>query len=336
LQWPAQSYPNPESEKFEAYEKPLASKELYEDEFGKVLSGYAPIKDGNGRVVGILGVDMMASLLDERVGDVFQPFLYFFGFFLILVGVRFAAFNKSLCRELLALSQTRIFLASVLITLIILMIFLCVSYLQTRKLVRDQTAERLKAIASVTAMQIDYRDLEQLQFARDMKRPEYQRVFELLNKVRNENPDVKWAYVIRPTQSEGMWEFVVDANSNFFLPFMTDDNNDGFISESEENVFPGLQYDVSQAPKMIEALLKAVPENDYYSDQWGTYISGYAPIIGADDKGVAIVGFDITVPQVNDIVQVQHKSIIVILSAIFTCIILSLLLCRQKLYCLQL
>lgn len=206
--------------------------------------------------------------------------------------------------------------------------FLIISYAlyaQTTSLMEEQTANRLKAIAATTAIQINYKDLEPLHFPRDWKRSEYQRLFELLNKVRDENPDIRWAYIMRPSQQDGMWEFVVDADSNYFLSPADDYNGDGIISESEENVFPGYQYDLSFSSNMEVALERPFAETEWYSDQWGTYLSGYAPIIGANGKGVAIVGFDITVPQVRNMINSKYKPFIIIVCLSFV----GLLICLE-------
>lgn len=330
LQWPGQSYPDPVDEIFQAYEKPTVTKQMYEDEYGKVLSGFAPIKDASGRVAGVIGVDMKATLLHDRIEAIFQPFWYFLGFFLLLICVRFTAFNRSLLKELLSLSKTKTFLTTACVLVMLFIVVSYAMYLQMLHLINEQTAERLRAIAATTAMQIDYRDLEPLRFARDMKRPEYQRVFEILNKVRKENPDVQWAYILRLSHSEGMWEFVVDADSNYFLSPGDDYNNDGVITESEENVFPGFQYAISNSPNIQLALKEPVAETQWYSDQWGTFVSGYAPIFGADGKSVAIVGFDITVPQVKNIVQPTFRSILIFLIFSFISLLLIFVHSRPK------
>ncbi len=48
-------------EVLKAYDQPSADKKLMVDEWGVTLSGYAPIRDKNGRTVAILGVDIAAE-----------------------------------------------------------------------------------------------------------------------------------------------------------------------------------------------------------------------------------------------------------------------------------
>ncbi|MFH1469516.1 MAG: ATP-binding protein [Pseudomonadota bacterium] len=47
------------------FSQPSADERFTADQWGRMLSGYAPIRDSRGEVVGLLGVDMMASRVDE-------------------------------------------------------------------------------------------------------------------------------------------------------------------------------------------------------------------------------------------------------------------------------
>lgn len=58
LQWPGQPYPAPNDEIFEALSKPFISEAFYEDQWGKMISGYAPIYDFYGKNVAVLAVDI--------------------------------------------------------------------------------------------------------------------------------------------------------------------------------------------------------------------------------------------------------------------------------------
>ena len=275
------------------------------DQWGNLIAGWAPIKDSMGKTVAVLGVDKFASDVGSLTNATFKPVLYFLSLFFLFAFIRLAALNRSLLKEILSLSKTKAFLTAAGVLVILFIGVSYAMYLQTLNLIKEQTAERLRAIAATTALQIDYKDLEPLQFAADMKRSEYQRVFEILNNVRKENPDVKWAFILRPTGNEGIWEFVVDADANYFLPSGIDENQDGVISESEENVFPGFQYDVSEDPIMRSALEGPVAAKEFHSDQWGTYVSGFAPLFDTNETAVAIIGFDITVSDV--LIKARNK-----------------------------
>lgn len=61
-----QVYPEAEPELFSGFTAPTADKEFTTDQWGTVLSGFAPIRDHAGNIVGIVGVDMnITSVMAE-------------------------------------------------------------------------------------------------------------------------------------------------------------------------------------------------------------------------------------------------------------------------------
>jgi signal transduction histidine kinase len=55
-----------------AFEAPTVGK-IYEDQWGKLLSGFAPITDANGKTVAVLGIDMRAEQYYTVSQSVFSP-----------------------------------------------------------------------------------------------------------------------------------------------------------------------------------------------------------------------------------------------------------------------
>lgn len=84
LQWPGQDYPEPPDEAFLAYDGPLTNKDLYADAYGQVLTGYAPIKNGSGKVIAILGTDIKANDFFTVTRQTLYPFL---AFIILLIGI---------------------------------------------------------------------------------------------------------------------------------------------------------------------------------------------------------------------------------------------------------
>ncbi len=60
-------YPNPPAALFNGFSQPTAVTEFYTDEWGTLLSGFAPIHDSRGQVVGIVGVDMDSQDVTRRL-----------------------------------------------------------------------------------------------------------------------------------------------------------------------------------------------------------------------------------------------------------------------------
>jgi len=71
-------YPEAESEILAGFSGPSADTEFTTDQWGTVLSGYSPIRDSTGRVVGIVGVDMNSSLVTAEM-DRINLILYLIG-----------------------------------------------------------------------------------------------------------------------------------------------------------------------------------------------------------------------------------------------------------------
>jgi eukaryotic-like serine/threonine-protein kinase len=68
---PGQTYPAGDApELFHGFEQPSADDHLIKDEWGWLLSGYAPIRDAQGKSVGLVGVDLAASHI-QRLNENF-------------------------------------------------------------------------------------------------------------------------------------------------------------------------------------------------------------------------------------------------------------------------
>lgn len=89
LQWPGQPYPEAVDipEVFEAYDGPLTVAELYEDSYGRVLTGYAPIKDATGNTVAILATDIKADDFLIVTQQTLYPFLFFIAGLISIIAI---------------------------------------------------------------------------------------------------------------------------------------------------------------------------------------------------------------------------------------------------------
>jgi hypothetical protein len=155
---------------------------------------------------------------------------------------------------------------------------------------------RLMSIVATGASQFDANDLKQLHLTRDMNTEIYQKVFRSLNGIKDSNPDITFIYILRPVEKPNLWEFVADSYSNYNLALIESDlNNDGVLGEADENVAPGIRYWDKYPNEPIAGLERPSYEKQFYSTQWGTLTSGYAPIKNQDGKEYAILGADMDV-----------------------------------------
>jgi predicted transcriptional regulator len=297
LQWPGQIYDTAPPEAFAAFKNSITSN-VYQDQWGKLITGYAPIKNNKGQVVDVLAIDVQASRLNHLNSNSIAPILLFIFLFLVFLAIRFAAFNRSLFKETWSVLQMRKIIAITALCAEISFGITFFMYWSTIEQVKSEVGNKLMTIAATAAPSINVADLDQLHFARDMKKEAYQRVFRQLNEIRDNNLDVEFAYIQRPIKLPYLWEFIVDADSNYNLPLLGKDfNKDNKIDNADENVWPGDNY-FGVHDHMYQALRDPSFEKDTYPTKWGTLISGYAPIKDKNGESIAILGFDTNISEI--------------------------------------
>lgn len=277
----------------EGFDRPAT--DLGQDQWGSFISGYAPIKGNSGETIALLGVDVFASELDKLSADSFSPLYIFTILFVLFIALRFFAMNRSLMAE--CWQTAKIHRRKIALWCVFVLMFAGIFYYAFQQykfhLLLDDTGKRLMAIAATAADDFDPADLDQLHFARDMKKEAYQRTFRKLNEIRNKNPEITYSYVLRPTNDPLIFEYIADADSNYFLPQYSamDINNIPPFKQSNENIWPGYLYGVS-SPPIFGLAVKRAAYGFIAVDKWGTAITGMAPIF-RDGRLVAILCLDV-------------------------------------------
>ncbi|WOF16665.1 HAMP domain-containing protein [Methanoplanus sp. FWC-SCC4] len=99
-------YETPSKEMFIGFDKPVSEKEFTYDEWGVVISGYAPVLNSKGETVGIVGIDMDSQKVIDR-----QNFIGNIIYIIILISVLIAGgfiamFARSMIRDIHTLNAT--------------------------------------------------------------------------------------------------------------------------------------------------------------------------------------------------------------------------------------
>lgn len=164
-------------------------------------------------------------------------------------------------------------------------------FLRGQRLMETQLRDQLRTTATVAAQQFDPVVITKI--GKDsMPTPEFRDVVKRLQRIRAELPGIRFAYIMRRTGEPMMLEFVADADS-LATPKELDRNSDGIVAQDEAASYPGDRYDVSDVPAMQdEAFRQPTVDTEVTIDQWGAFLSGYAPIRDASGKTVAILGLD--------------------------------------------
>ncbi|MGZ9163539.1 MAG: GAF domain-containing protein [Anaerolineales bacterium] len=176
-------------------------------------------------------------------------------------------------------------------------------YIDFSRELNDSLRHRLENITTLAGLQQDGDTLLQVQSAHD---PYFEKINQQNLRIKKADSDLIFVYTMRKDE-QGIY-FVVDAG----LPGEPD------ISEFRERYLePG--------PLLVEkfdSLNGTMLEPDFYTDEYGTFLSGYTPIFTSDGKRVGVLGVDISA---NTILTQQReylvRLIVILLSALLLLVI---------------
>lgn len=175
-------------------------------------------------------------------------------------------------RKIIHSLETKLIISFLLLILIISGMTFFYTFKETKNSLKAIMQDELKAVASVTATQINGDDFEKI-VNEDYNSLEYQNILKQLNNIRDSNSDILYIYTMR--QNGEKVEFVVDADYG--------KNNDAAEI--------GEVYD-KNVPELIQGFNGPSVDEEFTVDDWGTVLSGYAPIKNSKGDIVGLVGVD--------------------------------------------
>jgi len=91
---------NPSEAMIQAYSGPKAEGAFVNRPWGEVLAGYAPIRNASGEVIGIVGIDMDAAVVQDRMNFVGQTIYFILIVGIICAGLIIAIFSRTMIRDI--------------------------------------------------------------------------------------------------------------------------------------------------------------------------------------------------------------------------------------------
>jgi signal transduction histidine kinase len=173
----------------------------------------------------------------------------------------------------------------------------CALFISARHQLRDDLRRRLKNIASIAALQIDGAAHSRLRSLSDEKSRDYTSIKWTLQKIRSKIPDIRYIYTWRFNDA-GELVFVMDAATN-----------PQTISHIGD-----IYQDTDKVPlkTKLANIHDPLADEDFTKDQWGVWLSGYAPFYGPGGSLEGILGVDISV---NDVILHEGKLLLLALLA---------------------
>lgn len=158
------------------------------------------------------------------------------------------------------------------------------SYQTAKSQQLESIRSRVRDYAALGAMSVPAQDHAALTNPEDESSEAYARVVETLRRVRDNSSDLHFVYTVRKGENDSII-FVGDAEES--------EEDKSHLGEIYEDVSPLMRQAVMQG------LTEPVVESEFYEDQWGTFLSAYAPIVTAEGRIDGILGVDISMDKVN-------------------------------------
>lgn len=121
--------------------------------------------------------------------------------------------------------------------------------------------------------------------------PLHRELLSRFTEVADRDADVETIYLLRPTGEPTKLRFMVD------------------YAKDGDSGAPGEAYDATDLPVMLRGFARPSVEDEPYTDEFGTTLSGYAPIMTADGRSVGLVGIDVEAWRLDAIRQEVFTSV---------------------------
>lgn len=154
----------------------------------------------------------------------------------------------------------------------------------------------LRNAAAAAACLIDGEQHAALVAAPSRDHPAFERVRSSLRAFRATRDDISNIYTaarLPDTDATGVVQFICDE------AVAKDENGNGIIDPNEESADPGQAFDAKPCPAMLEGFKHPAVDEAPTTDQWGVWLSGYAPIRDRSGAISGLVGIDLSAAHVQ-------------------------------------
>ena len=100
-----EKYDSPTAMLFKGFTEPIAEKDFSTDKWGSLLSGYSPLKNSKGDVIGLLGVDMSSNLVLQKQKFLGSTIYVIMGLGILMAGLFILLFSKTIIKDIKKLNR---------------------------------------------------------------------------------------------------------------------------------------------------------------------------------------------------------------------------------------
>ncbi|MEJ1397028.1 MAG: PAS domain S-box protein [Candidatus Sedimenticola sp. (ex Thyasira tokunagai)] len=203
--------------------------------------------------------------------------------------------------------RIKVFVSFAILVVIASLILTLAFYWNFQSQLRQDVKERLHDVIAIAALQIDATAHNTLKEPKDEGSPTYLKLRRDLQKIRDAATDIRYVYTMRRGANNEI-VFVLDAET---IP--------------EEIAHLGDIYDDASEllAKNFNMLGRPLVEENFYTDKWGTWLTGYAPFYTSDGQRAGVVGIDIAA---SNILEKERRLLLTLLPALAAVILVILFL----------
>ena len=180
--------------------------------------------------------------------------------------------------------RTKIKVVAMSITVVSTVTMSIVDYTQHHSALRESINARVREIAVTLAVAVHPTAVASITGPESLDTPEYCELEQLVRTVTAANQvgkfPLRFVYLLVPTKANATsgWDFAVDSDPR----------------SSADWTAPGTPYNYSPSTIAIAPIESANPSVRELDDEWGNWLSGYAPIRASDGRVVGLVGVDVS------------------------------------------
>ena len=178
--------------------------------------------------------------------------------------------------------QFRLTVSFILLILLITGLTYFSTYNEAKKALKETVREELTEVVGIASTQVKGDILKKMLLLKpgDEKTAEYREVAGFLLGLRKNSKDLANFYVLRR-----------EGDKIFFLA------DDAYLETPDDFAKIGEEY-TDNDEALIQGFTAATASPEFYTDKWGTFLSGYAPLKDETGNTVAVIGVDMAVEKV--------------------------------------
>lgn len=174
----------------------------------------------------------------------------------------------------------------------------------------EQLRDKLKVVAQAVALMVDADTILNIPLDKNgIDTYPYRNTELKLLKIKQLIPSIAYAYILKKTGKEGVFKFVIDVHPG---------ENKGEPAPA----YPGKGYDACRFPELVGAFGGPTADRQLAVDEWGVFLSGYAPIRDASGNAVAVLGIDMSAKDVRNLQrEARSRAILVLILGIIVSLV---------------